>query len=238
MSGALLHTLFDILAWLAAAAAVYWLSRRGLQFPSQSFALPYIAALVVGAGLGAYLFGSANLWLSGQSGIARSVEGGLAGGIVAIELYKWSAGVTVRTGARFALPLALGIAIGRIGCYLAGLDDFTYGTPTALPFGHDFGDGVRRHPVQLYESAAMALFALAYVVAVLNRNAFTITNGFYLVLAYYGAQRFLWEFLKPYGTLIGPLTLFHLLSLSVLLYAAFMLATAPKARRLQNESLA
>ncbi|TGN79000.1 diacylglyceryl transferase [Bradyrhizobium yuanmingense] len=238
MSGALLHTLFDILAWLAAAAAIYWLSRRGLQFPSQSFALPYIAALVFGAGIGAYLFGSANLWLSGQSGIARSVEGGLAGGIVGIELYKWSAGVTVRTGARFALPLALGIAIGRIGCYLAGLDDFTYGTPTALPFGHDFGDGVRRHPVQLYESAAMALFALAYVVAVLNRNAFTITNGFYLVLAYYGAQRFLWEFLKPYGALIGPLTLFHLLSLSVLLYAAFMLATAPQARRLQNESLA
>ncbi|UWU92461.1 prolipoprotein diacylglyceryl transferase [Bradyrhizobium sp. CB1015] len=238
MSGAFLHTLFDILAWLAAAAAVYWLSRRGLQFPAQSFALPYIAALVFGAGLGAYLFGSANLWLSGQSGIARSVEGALAGGIVAIELYKWSAGVTVRTGARFALPLALGIAIGRIGCYFAGLDDFTYGTPTALPFGHDFGDGVRRHPVQLYESAAMTLFALVYVLAVLNRNAFTITNGFYLVLAYYGAQRFLWEFLKPYGTLVGPLTLFHLLSLSILLYAAIMLATAPKARRLQKESLA
>jgi prolipoprotein diacylglyceryltransferase len=238
MGGAFLHTIFDIAAWLAAAAAVYWLTRRGLQFPAQSFALPYIGALVFGAGLGAYLFGSANLWLSGESGIARSVEGALAGGIVAIELYKWSTGVTVRTGARFALPLALGIAIGRIGCYFAGLDDFTYGTPTALPFGHDFGDGVRRHPVQLYESAAMALFALVYVLAVLNRNAFTITNGFYLVLAYYGAQRFLWEFLKPYGTLIGPLTLFHLLSLSILLYAAFMLATAPKARRLQNESLA
>lgn len=238
MSGAFLHTLFDVLAWLAAAVAVYWLSRRGLQFPSQSFALPYIAALVFGAGLGAYLFGSANLWLSGQSGIARSVEGALAGGIVAIELYKWSAGVTVRTGARFALPLALGIAIGRIGCYLAGLDDFTYGTPTALPFGHDFGDGVRRHPVQLYESAAMALFALVYVLAVLNRNAFTITNGFYLVLAYYGAQRFLWEFLKPYGTLVGPLTLFHLLSLSILLYAAIMLATAPKARPVHERAVA
>ena len=237
MSGAFLHTLFDILAWLAAAAAVYWLSRQGLHFPAQSFALPYVAALVFGAGLGAHLFGSANLWLSGQSGIARSVEGALAGGIVAIELYKWSAGVMVRTGARFALPLALGIAIGRIGCYFAGLDDFTYGTPTALPVGHDFGDGVRRHPVQLYESAAMALFALVYVLAVLNRNAFTITNGFYLVLAYYGAQRFLWEFLKPYGTLVGSLTLFHLLSLSILLYAAIMLATA-KASLLNERAVA
>lgn len=238
MSGAFLHTLFDVAAWLAAGAAVYWLWRRGLRFPAQSFAMPYVAALVFGAGLGAYLFGSANLWLSGERGIARSVEGALAGGIVAIELYKWSAGIAVRTGARFALPLALGIAIGRLGCYFAGLDDFTYGTPTALPFGHDFGDGVLRHPVQLYESAAMAVFALVYVLAVVNRNGFVITNGFYLVLLYYGAQRFLWEFLKPYGTLIGPFTLFHLLSLSILLYAAAMLATAPKARPMHERAVA
>lgn len=238
MSGAFLHTLFDIAAWLAAAAAVYGLSRQRLQFSAQSFELSYIAALVFGAGLGAYLFGSANLWLSGESGIARSVEGAIAGGIVAIELYKWSAGITARTGARFALPLAFGIAIGRLGCYFAGLDDFTYGTPTALPWAHDFGDGILRHPVQLYESAAMALFALLYVLAVVNRNAFVITNGFYLVLVYYGAQRFLWEFLKPYGTLIGPFTLFHLLSLSILLYAAVMLATAPKARPMHERAVA
>ncbi|MBR0824979.1 prolipoprotein diacylglyceryl transferase [Bradyrhizobium manausense] len=238
MSGAGLHIVFDIAAWLAAGAAVYWLSRRGLKFPSQSFEVPYIAALVFGAGLGAYLFGSLNLWLSGQAGIARSVEGALAGGIVGIELYKWSAGISLRTGARFALPLALGIAIGRLGCYFAGLDDFTYGTPTALPWGHDFGDGISRHPVQLYESTAMAAFAVAYVLAVLNRSDFIVTNGFYLALAYYGLQRFLWEFLKPYGALIGPFTLFHLLSLFILLYAAFMLATASKARPLHERAAA
>ena len=238
MGGAFLHTIFDIAAWLVAGGAGYWLSRRGLRFPAQSFELSYIATLVFGAGVGAYLFGSANLWLSGESGIARSVEGALAGGIVAIELYKWSAGINLRTGARFALPLALGIAIGRLGCYFAGLDDFTYGTPTELPWGHDFGDGIPRHPVQLYESAAMSVFALLYVVAVSNRNAFVITNGFYLVLLFYGAQRFLWEFLKPYRALIGPLTLFHLLSLSILLYAAIMLTTAPKARSLHERAVA
>jgi prolipoprotein diacylglyceryltransferase len=58
------------------------------------------------------------------------------------------------------LPLAIGIAVGRLGCFFAGLDDFTYGTPTTLPWGHDFGDGIARHPVQLYESAAMAAFAI------------------------------------------------------------------------------
>jgi phosphatidylglycerol---prolipoprotein diacylglyceryl transferase len=231
MGGAVLHTIFDVAAWLVAGASLWWLARmRGLRFPSQSFALPYLAVLVFGAGIGAYLFGTLNLWLSGQPGIARSVEGALAGGIVAIELYKWKNGIAVRTGARFALPLALGIAVGRIGCYLAGIDDFTYGTPTTLPWGHDFGDGVLRHPVQIYESLAMAAFAVFYIAAVLRRDDGVIGNGFYLALAWYALQRFLWEFLKPYGALLGPLTLFHLLSLFILLYAVVMLMTAPAAR--------
>ncbi|WP_050400799.1 prolipoprotein diacylglyceryl transferase [Bradyrhizobium embrapense] len=231
MSGAGLHAIFDVAAWCAAAIAMWWLSRvRGLQFPRQSFELTYIAALVFGAGIGAYIFGTLNLWFSGMSGIARSVEGALAGGILAIELYKWRHGISLRTGARFALPLAVGVAVGRLGCYCAGLEDFTYGTPTALPWGHDFGDGIRRHPVQLYESLAMTAFAIFYVWAVLNRNAAVITNGFYLVLFYYGLQRFVWEFIKPYGALIGPFSLFHLLSLFVMVYAAVMLTTAPNVR--------
>lgn len=228
MSGAALHVIFDIAAWLAAAAATLWLTRvRGVRFPAQSFKLHYLAVLLFGAGLGAYLFGTLNLWLSGLSGIARSIEGGLAGGIVAIEFYKFVNGISQRTGARFALPLAIGIAVGRIGCYAAGLDDFTWGTPTTLPWGHDFGDGILRHPVQLYESAAMAGFAIWYVGAVIRGNAFVLQNGFYLVLAFYGLQRFVWEFWKPYAGLIGPLTLFHLLSFAIMLYAAAMLATAP-----------
>src|ERR1700761_6966505 len=230
MTGAVLHAIFDLAAWLAAAASLWWLSRvRGLAFPSQSFELPYIAALVFGAGLGAYLFGTLNLWLSGMPGVARSVEGALAGGIFAIELYKSRAGITTRTGARFALPLAVGIAVGRLGCYYAGLDDFTYGTPTGLPWGPDFGDGIVRHPVQLYESLSMAAFAAFYVWAVLSRHSFVVINGFYLALAYYGLQRFIWEFIKPYGALIGPLSLFHLLSLAILFYAVVMLATASTA---------
>ena len=84
----------------------------------------------------------------------------------------------------------------------------------------------------------MAGFAGFYVLAVLNRNSFVVTNGFYLVLVYYGLERFLWEFLKPYGALIGPFTLFHLLSLSILFYAVFMLATAPNARSSHERAVA
>jgi phosphatidylglycerol:prolipoprotein diacylglycerol transferase len=239
MSGADLHVIFDIAAWLAAGLAGLWLARvRGLTFPSQSLELPYVAVLTFGAGLGAYLFGSLNLWLSGAPGIARSVEGALAGGIVGIELYKRRNGITLRTGARFALPLAVGVAVGRIGCFLAGLDDFTYGTPTTLPWGHDFGDGIMRHPVQLYESAAMAAFAMFYLVAVIRPIHVVIENGFYLALGFYGLQRFIWEFFKPYGAVFGVLTLFHLLSLAILVYAVVMLATAPLAKVAHERAVA
>jgi phosphatidylglycerol---prolipoprotein diacylglyceryl transferase len=239
MGDVLVHTAFDVLAWVAAGAAAWYLSRSGLvPVWAPRTDLAYLAAILVGAGVGAVVFGTANLWLSGQSGFARSIEGALAGGIVAVKLYKHARGIRLRTGARFALPLAVGVAVGRIGCYLSGLSDFTYGTATTLPWAHDFGDGVMRHPVQLYESAAMAAFALYYVMRVRRRDRFVIDNGFYLAVGCYGAQRFLWEFFKPYGPLIGPLTLFHLLSLAIVAYAAFMIATAPSARTADDRAFA
>jgi phosphatidylglycerol:prolipoprotein diacylglycerol transferase len=240
MDGTFLHVAFDLAAWAAAALSLLWLTRSAnVRFPpSPSYDLSYIAALAFGSGIGAVLFGTANLWLSGQSGIARSIEGAVAGGIVAIELYKWLNGIHSRTGARFALPLAVGVAVGRVGCYLAGMDDFTYGTPTTLPWGHDFGDGISRHPVQLYESAALAVFALVYVWRARRDDRFTINNGFYLAVGFYGLQRFVWEFLKPYGALIGPFTLFHLLSVTVFVYAAVMIATAPTPRVIDDRAFA
>jgi prolipoprotein diacylglyceryltransferase len=230
MSATLFHAGFDALGWIGAALSYYWLTRSAAvkfpPFPAANWR--YISVLVFGAGVGALSFGTANLWLSQQAGFARSIEGALAGGIVAVELYKRSAGITVRTGARFALPLAVGVATGRIGCYLAGLDDFTYGTPAMLRWAHDFGDGVPRHPVQLYESAAMAAFAAVYVARALKNDRFVIENGFYLAVGYYALQRFFWEFIKPYGLLIGPFTLFHVLSVVIFLYAVIMITTAPR----------
>jgi phosphatidylglycerol---prolipoprotein diacylglyceryl transferase len=229
MSGVVLHTAFDVLAWLAAGLAGLWVTRvEKIAFPAASTNLPYIAAVLFGAGVGAYAFGTANMWLSGVAGIGRSIEGALAGGIIAVELYKYLAGIRTRTGGRFALPLAVGVAVGRIGCYLAGIDDFTYGTPTTLPWGHDFGDGVLRHPVQLYEGATMTAFAAFYAAAVRLRDPFIIDNGFYLAVGFYGAQRFGWEFFKPYGAVLGPFNLFHFVSLAILAYAGLMILSAPQ----------
>jgi prolipoprotein diacylglyceryltransferase len=65
-----------------------------------------------------------------------------------------------------------------------------------------------------------------------------IDNGFYLAVVSYGAQRFVWEFLKPYGTLVGPFTLFHLLSAALVVYAVVMIVTAPTPRSVDDRAFA
>jgi prolipoprotein diacylglyceryltransferase len=231
--------LFDVLALVAALAVYRWLSiprpqgspQASSQVPAQPWQLHplYIASGSLGATAGAYLAGTANLWLSGIPGIARSVEGALAGAIIAIEILKAATGIRGSTGLRFVAPLAAAIAIGRIGCFLAGLDDMTYGTPTGLPWGVDFGDGVPRHPVQLYESLTMAVSLAVFVLLVGRVNEPVLRTGFYLFVGVYAAQRFLWEFLKPYGTVIGPFNLFHLISIALIAYAfVFARREAPR----------
>ncbi len=217
----IVHSLFDVLALLAALAAFRWVPVATPGAPRQPWQTHpyYLAAASLGATAGAYLAGSVNLWLTGIDGMGRSIEGALAGGIVAIETLKALSGIRGSTGLRFVAPLATAIAVGRIGCYLAGLEDMTYGTPTALPWGVDFGDGVPRHPVQLYESAAMAVFLVAFIWATRRNSATVLRVGFYVFIGVYAGQRFLWEFLKPYGTIVGPFNLFHLLSAALVAYA-------------------
>jgi phosphatidylglycerol---prolipoprotein diacylglyceryl transferase len=53
------------------------------------------------------------------------------------------------TGDVFAIPLTVGIAVGRVGCFLTGLADNTHGLPANLPWAIDYGDGIPRHPAQL-----------------------------------------------------------------------------------------
>lgn len=217
----LIHSLFDLLA-LIAAFVVYRLCPVGARgLPSEPWRVHslYIAVGAGGATIGAYFVGSLNLWLTGIAGIARSIEGAIAGGIVGIEMLKRSAGIRGSTGLRFVAPLAAAIAVGRIGCFLAGLDDMTYGTATTLSWGVDFGDGVRRHPVQLYESLTMAAFLAVFALLLWRRSPAARLTGFYLFVGVYAAQRFAWEFLKPYGTVVGPFNVFHLLSLALIAYA-------------------
>lgn len=227
-----IHVLFDMLAWAASLAALVilrrtWFADRPV---AENLRFGYLVAILFGAGAGAWIFGSLNLRISGIGGFGRSIEGAIFGAIMAIELYKRASGIAVRTGAVYALPLALGVAIGRIGCLLSGLEDNTHGVATGTDWGRDFGDGVLRHPVQLYESLAMAGFAALYLVMLAKGSARWRRDGFYYAVGFYAAQRFVLEFWKPYGDALAGLTVFQVLSIVLFGYAAAMAITARPAR--------
>jgi phosphatidylglycerol---prolipoprotein diacylglyceryl transferase len=222
----LIHTVFDLLAALSSLTVTLLVYRWRLGEAGQkieSAGLGYALALVAGAAIGGYGAGTLNLWLSGAPGIGRSIAGALAGAIVAIEAFKRARHIKGSTGLIFVPAFAASVTVGRWGCFLAGLQDETYGTPTALPWAHDFGDGVPRHPVQLYESFTMGAFLLAALVLIGRRDPFFMRNGFYVLVLVYGAQRFAWEFLKPYGTVAGPFNLFHLICAGLVIYSVSMM---------------
>ncbi len=215
------HYLGDLVAWCGAALAARWQYRR---WPDAAHALAkmtttsYHVSLALGALAGAWLLGSANSLRSIAAAPSHSVAGALAGGIIAVELWKWRNGVKQSTGAAFVLPLSVGIALGRLGCLFSGLPDFTYGTPSTLPWAIDLGDGFGRHPVQIYESLAMAAFAIAFAQSRKAGKKWAQTHAFHALIIVYAGQRFVWEFFKPYPSLAGPLNVFHLLMLGLMLY--------------------
>lgn len=224
-----IHTVFDLLAAGTALGLTFLVYRwrlRDCVRKIERAGTGYAMALVSGAAIGGYGAGTLNLWLTGVDGVGRSIAGALAGAIAMIEIFKRRRGIRGSTGLIFAPSFAASVAIGRLGCFLSGLEDNTHGTPTALPWGHDFGDGIMRHPVQLYEAAAMVLFLVLALAAIGTRNSVFMRNGFYLMVGFYGAQRFLWEFLKPYGLLAGPFNLFHLICAGLVIYSLVMTRSA------------
>src|SRR3954463_6374255 len=132
------HLLFDIAAWASAALLARILYRWRLKDHAAEVAakmgVGYAFALAAGAIAGAWAFGSLNTGLAAIPHPSHSIAGALAGGIVAVELWKLARETRGSTGGIWVGPLALGIALGRWGCFFAGLPDETEGTPASLPW--------------------------------------------------------------------------------------------------------
>ncbi len=229
------HLLFDALAWgtgMAVGVALYrWRLREVTAEVARVADGGYFVCLAVGAILGAYLAGSFTFAGQAVFALAHSVAGALVGAIAGVELYKLARGIRMSTGIVFTGPFAAGVAVGRWGCLFAGLPDQTFGTATTLPWAVNLGDGISRHPVQVYESLSMMLFLAAFAFGLGRRQDWALRHGFYWLAIAYGTQRFFWEFLKPYPTLIGPFNHFHVLCLGLIVYGVVMIAGKKEASR-------
>ncbi len=177
-------------------------NRRGL---GQDLPYDFLLYAYVGGWAGARLFLIPTAWdlfrndpiaflLSGSGWVWY---GGVAGGTLALWLLARRRGLPFLLVADVCAPaLALGLAIGRIGCQLSG--DGDYGVPTSLPWGMSYPHGVvptteRVHPAPLYEMlGSLVLFAHLW-----RRRRHAQPGeivGRYLVFA--GALRFGIEFIR------------------------------------------
>ena len=198
------HLFFEALAYFVAARVFFWYRRRGGDTIDYVTRWSIVAAAAVGAVLGSKLLywfeDPALTWAHRADPVflmaGKTIVGGLLGGLLLVELTKRMIGIHERTGDLFAVPLSVGMVIGRIGCFLTGLDDHTYGTATRLPWGVDFGDGIRRHPTQLYE----ALFCLALAVFLhrMLRRPHEPGDVFKAFMVAYLGLRLGLDFIKPY----------------------------------------
>lgn len=98
-------------------------------------------------------------------------------------------------GDLFAIPLAIGTAIGRVGCFLTGLAAWHVRKPNHVVGGHRFGDGIRRHPTQLYEIAFLVLLAAALTKTA--RRSSRTGEAFRMFMVGYVGFRLLVDSLKP-----------------------------------------
>ena len=126
--------------------------------------------------------------------------------------------------------LAVGQAIGRIGCFLVGDD---YGRPTNLPWGVAFPEGlpptvVPVHPTQIYESVALIPIAWLLLRWRRQRVAAVVIVGRYCILA--GGLRFVIEFVRVNVRVVGPFTLAHLVSLALVCAGSVLLVQAGNSR--------
>lgn len=148
---------------------------------------------------------------------AKTIMGGLFGGLIGVELAKKIIREKESSGDLFTLPLILGIFIGRIGCFLSGIREFTYGKPTSFFLGINLGDGIKRHPIALYELFFLA--GLFWLLKYLWENK-KLENGtlFKFFMIVYFSWRFAVEFLKPNTFFISGLSSIQWLCIICFLY--------------------
>jgi prolipoprotein diacylglyceryltransferase len=208
-----IHPVCDVLAYSLGFQLYLFLRRRsaGPRLAGEKSAWIFLGCIfgaIVGAkvlawaeapGLYWALRNDPHFWFGG-----KTIVGGLLGGWAGMELVKKILGVTFSVGDVCVYPLILGMCIGRVGCFLTGLSDNTCGVPSNLPWAVDYGDGIPRHPAQIYE--IIFLLALGTVLG-LCRETFTAPGlMFRWFLLAYLAFRFYIDFFKPHWTLFGGLS--------------------------------
>lgn len=232
-----IHLILEYLAFFVAFRYYIFLRRKSTDSITSNNRLSIILGAALGALIGSRLIGILEnplIEFSQQNLLqllnTKTIMGGLFGGLLGVELTKKIIGEKQSSGDLFVLPIILGIFIGRIGCFLSGINEFTYGKVTTSIFGMDLGDGLLRHPTSLYELVFLVVlfFSLKWI-----RNNSNLKNGelFKIFMLLYFGFRFFVEFLKPnVFYVIGMSTIQLLCVICWLYYSPFIIQKIKNAR--------
>jgi phosphatidylglycerol:prolipoprotein diacylglycerol transferase len=181
-------------AYAFGIALFAWMARRrGLATEGvRIVVIAGVAGGLAGAMIGQLLFG-------GTGG--KTILGGIAGGFLAVVLAKRSIGLKRPIGDLFAVALAGGEAVGRIGCFIGGC---CYGKIASVPWAVE-DHGAWRHPTQLYSSACAAL-TLAVLLRLEKRANLPENALFYIQGMLMCLSRFASEFFREPGAIAGAFT--------------------------------
>jgi phosphatidylglycerol:prolipoprotein diacylglycerol transferase len=168
-----------------------------------------------------------NLLGSIFSGSGLVWYGGAIGGAIGVLLWmRWRDAMQLRMFDMCATALALGYAIGRIGCQVSG--DGDYGIRSSLPWamGYPHGTvptppGVRVQPTPIYETVAMCLLAY-FLWQLRDRVRPGVVFALYLVLS--GLERLLVEFVRRNAEVWAGLTAPQLESIGLMIVGLAWLA--------------
>lgn len=198
-----IHLVFEYIAFFIAYRYYRFLRLRTLDLITNNNRVSILLGAIIGALLGSRIIGflenpmiSINVKHLILLLNSKSIMGGLFGGLIGVELSKIIIKENQSSGDLFTFPIIVGIFIGRIGCFLSGIKEFTYGKETNFFAAMDLGDGINRHPIALYE--LFFLFFLFILLKYISSFVF-VESGFlfkYFMLAYFGFRFFI-EFLKP-----------------------------------------
>ncbi|MEI6221897.1 MAG: prolipoprotein diacylglyceryl transferase family protein [bacterium] len=148
---------------------------------------------------------------------ARTIVGGLLGGMIGVEVMKWCVKEKQSSGDLFVFPLVVAIGIGRIGCFLTGVSDATSGLPSSLPWAFPQGDGIPRHPTALYE--IIFLIGLFFLLNYLQGTIKLKSGGlFKLFMVFYLLFRLCIDFIKPANPLVESFSSIQVACILGLLY--------------------
>ena len=145
----------------------------------------------------------------------KSIVGGLIGGYLGVIIAKKILKERIKVGNKITPAIALGMSIGRIGCFLTGC---CYGIETKLPIGIDFGDGILRIPTQLIES--LFCFILFIYFFYKQKKGKDIIPGilFKEYVLYYFIFRLFIEFIRDTEKNVLFLSIYQLISILGIIY--------------------